>query len=106
METVNEEKFAIYWKQNRETLSTPSSKLIRGLPFAMLFVLPILLSVITVYFLSPDWYAKMKLQREGIFASIFIALIIIVLFISYFRMHFKWEQNEEAYQRYLRKNSL
>lgn len=105
MDIKNEDEFVVYWQQNRKNFSTASSKLIRGFPFALLFTLPIMVSVIAVYFLSPDWYAKMKLQREGIFMTIFIALFIIVIFIAYFRMHLKWEQNEEAYQKFLRKRA-
>lgn len=105
METMNEEEFVESWAQNREEFSGITSKFVRGLPFAILFTLPIVLVVMLVYFLSPDWYAKMKLQREGIFTTIFVSLVIIVLFIAYFRMHLKWEQNEEAYQRFLRKKA-
>ncbi len=105
METMNEEEFVATWAKNREEFSSTTSKFIRGLPFAILFTLPIVLSVMLVYFLSPDWYAKMKLQREGIFTTIFVSLVIIVLFIAYFRMHLKWEQNEEAYQRFLQKKA-
>ncbi len=98
MKFSGEEAFFEYWKNNREVLSTTGSKVMRGLPVAILFVLPILASLLAVYFFSPEWYTKVAPKHAGTFTTIFIALFICALFMSYFRMHLKWEENEEAYQ--------
>ncbi|MFT3907802.1 MAG: hypothetical protein QM737_00120 [Ferruginibacter sp.] len=74
------------------------SKLSRGLPMACLFGLPIIFSIALVYFLSPEWYTKISQAAAGSTGMILISVIIFILFFSYFRMHFKWEMNEQLYQ--------
>ena len=85
------------WEKVRENESHFLSKLGRGLPMAMLFGLPIILSLILVYFLSPEWYTKISPAVPGVLGTLIVAVIIIILFFSYFRMHFKWEMNEQLY---------
>lgn len=86
------------WSSVREKEARFLSKISSGLPMAMLFGLPIILSLIAVYYLSPDWYAKLSPAASGVLSTLVIAVIIIILFFSYFRMHFLWEQNEQLYQ--------
>lgn len=100
-----ETQFLEYWKANREELAKPMSKIVRGLPVAVLFVLPIILLVIVVYIFNADWYAKIAPTDSGTFYVIFIALFITAIFIAYFRMQFKWENNEEYYNKILRKEN-
>ena len=90
--------FMKHWETVRESESRFMSKLVRGLPVAMLFGLPIILSLIAVYVLSPEWYSKISQAASGILGTLIIAVIITILFFSYFRMHFKWEMNEQLYQ--------
>lgn len=97
MNREKELQFMAYWENSRESESAFSSKLLRGMPMAILFTAPILLSVAAVYIYSPDWYAKISAQVAGSIPVTMIALVITMLFISYFRMHFKWEQNEQLY---------
>jgi uncharacterized BrkB/YihY/UPF0761 family membrane protein len=89
--------FIEYWEENRIPQSSFTSKLIRGLPMAIIFGLPIVLSVVVVYIFFPDWYTKISNTTSGTFNVVIIAVLIAVLFFSYFRMHFKWEMNEQAY---------
>ncbi len=96
-----ETQFLEYWKANREELAKPISKILRGLPVALLFVMPIILLVILVYIFSPDWYAKVAPSDSGTFYAIFLALFLTAVFIAYFRMQFKWESNEEYYKKIL-----
>jgi hypothetical protein len=35
-----------------------------------------------------------------------IALFIAMIFLAFFRMHFNWEQNEQAYQQLLKKKEM
>ena len=98
MLSAEETAFIKYWEHNREPHSTFTSKLLRGLPMASLFGLPILLSVIVVYLFFPEWYTKISETTPGTFMVVLIAVVIAILFFSYFRMHFKWEMNEQAYR--------
>ena len=50
-----------------------------------------------VYLFFPDWYTKISGTTPWTFIVVLIAVIIAILFFSYFRMHFKWEMNEQAY---------
>lgn len=86
-----------HWEMVREKESHFLSKLGSGLPMAILFGLPVILSLIVVYFLSPEWYTKISQAASGVFGTLIIAVLIIILFFSYFRMHFKWEMNEQLY---------
>lgn len=98
MLTDKEIAFIEHWKTSREPYSKFASKLIRGLPVAIMFGLPIILFVLAVYIYFPDWYAKLSNTSSGSFVTIVIAVIIAILFFSYFRMHFNWEMNEQLYK--------
>ena len=98
MLTQEEENFYAYWEKNREGFSTTSSKLIRGLPFASLFGMPILLFIAVVYIRFPDWYIKISKTSPESYLVVFIAVIIFIIVFAYIRMHFKWEMNEQAYK--------
>ena len=54
---TEKEKVLAYWEGAREKRKVVSGKNEEGLPMAMLFGLPILASVVVVYFV-PEWYTK------------------------------------------------
>ena len=89
--------FMRHWERVREDESRFLSKVARGLPVAILFGLPIILSLVSVYFFSPEWYTKISQAASGVAVILIIAVFVTVLFFSYFRMHFKWEMNEQLY---------
>ena len=89
--------FLQYWETNREEEARFISKVVRGLPMALMFGLPIILFIITVYLFFPIWYSKISGTTQGSFIVIVVAVLIAVFFFSYFRMHFKWEMNEQLY---------
>jgi membrane protein YdbS with pleckstrin-like domain len=89
--------FLEYWESNRIHQSRFGTKITAGLPMALLFGLPVILFIMTVYIFFPVWYAKIPGMTSGIFIMIIIAVVILVIFFSYFRMHFKWEMNEQLY---------
>jgi hypothetical protein len=93
-----EKQFLIYWEANREIESTFVRKLIGGLPMAMLFSSPIILSVLVVRLFIPSWYIKISKTTPGMFLTTIIAMMLIAFFYSFFRMHYKWEMNEQLYQ--------
>ena len=90
-------EFLQYWERVRENEHTFASKIIRGLPMAFLFGLPIILSVIVVKLFAPVWYMKMSATSPSSFITIIFAIIIIIVFYAYFRMQYKWEMNEQLY---------
>lgn len=103
MLTEKEKQFIQRWEQVREKEGTIQAKLINGLPMAMLFGLPILLFIAVVYILSPDWYSKVSNKLAGSMGTIVFAVFICILFYAYFRMHYKWEMNEQLYKELKRK---
>jgi hypothetical protein len=103
MLTEKELKFIEHWEKNRIVFSSFSSKLKRGMPMALIFSFPILLSLAAVYFFSPDWYTKISQTANGSFFVIIMSTIISALFFSFTRMHFKWEMNEQFYRELISK---
>jgi hypothetical protein len=109
-----DQAFITYWEAVRERESTFKHKFLTGLPMALMFGLPILLffGVVKIFFPSwfttatykqtdvvlPEWSIKfMKLSAGDLMAG-FIAVMIVILFFSYFRKHYKWEMNEQLYK--------
>ena len=93
-----EKQFIIYWEREREKQNSIVRKLLNGLPMAILFSLPVVLLLFAVYIFFPDWYTKISNTSSGSFITIVIAVFICFLFFSYFRMHYKWEMNEQLYR--------
>ena len=104
MLTKKEEDFIKYWESVRRPYSSFSSKLMRGLPMSIIFTFPVLLSVALVFFLSPEWYTKISQNLNGSFTPIVLSLFLCALFFSFFRMHFKWEMNEQLYKELISKS--
>lgn len=98
MLTEKEKQFLVYWEKNRERENEFVNKLMGGLPMALLFSLPIILSVVVVWLFFPDFYMKISQTSPGTFFTIVIALMLISCFYSFFRMQFKWEMNEQLHQ--------
>ena len=106
MLTDKESAFVKHWELVRVEYSSTQSKLLRGLPMALLFSFPIFFSVILVYFFSPEWYTKISPSASGATFMIFVSVLLIALFFSFTRMHFKWEMNEQLYNELMyKKNS-
>ena len=103
MLTEKELSFIQYWETYRIAHSSFTSKMLRGLPMAIMFGLPILLFILSVYLYFPEWYYKISNTTSGSFVAIIIAVLIGIIFFSYFRMHFKWEMNEQLYKELLYK---
>lgn len=93
-----EEQFIVYWETVRENENKPLVKIKNGLPMAVIFCLPVLLFIFSVRIFLPDWYAKISNASSGTIVIIVIAVFLCVLFYAYFRMHYKWEMNEQHYR--------
>jgi hypothetical protein len=98
MITEREKQFITYWESVRDWRSKFINKLMSGLPMAILFGLPIFLSLVVVYFYFPDFYTKISNTSSGTLITVGIAILIAIIFFAYFRMHYKWEMNEQLYK--------
>ena len=98
MLTDDETRFLQYWEKHKELHSTFSSKLLRGLPMACVFGLPILLLILSVYLFLPEWYTKISKTSPATFVVVVIAVLIAIVFYAFIRMHFKWEMSEQQYK--------
>jgi uncharacterized BrkB/YihY/UPF0761 family membrane protein len=97
MLSEKDKDFIARWEVERERLNGFKARLIAGLPMAVLFCLPILAFVAAVYLFFPEWYTKISGSLPGSIATIITAVVICILFFSYFRMQYKWETNEQHY---------
>jgi hypothetical protein len=105
MLSEKDKAFMRYWEKSREAESTPVSKIVRGLPMAFMFSFPIVLSIVAVRLFLPEWYTKVSKTSSGMFITITMAVFILSVFFAFFRMHYKWEINEQLYQEYRAKET-
>ncbi len=100
MLTKQEEDFITYWQHQRLNKKKFLRKLSIGLPLGVLMSAAVL-----VNFLS-GWYkrADMDLRsHSSVIIVVLIGIVAIVLFITIFSAHHRWDQNEVQYQELLRK---
>jgi len=93
----SEKRFISHWEKVRIPYSTTGSKFKRGLPMALIFGGSLFLSLVAVYFFSPEWYTKISQRANSSVFAIIIGLFLCVLFFAYFKMHFKWEMDEQLF---------
>lgn len=99
MLSPKELEFLEYWEKNRDFENTFSRKLLAGLPMGIIFCTPILFLLAAVYFFLPDWYAKISVNTSNqTFVVVVIGVFLAAIFIAYFRMHFRWEMNEQLFK--------
>jgi hypothetical protein len=97
MLTDSENRFIVHWEKVRIPYSSTSSKFRRGLPMALIFGGSLFLSLVGVYFLSPEWYTKISQRANSSVFAIIIGLFLSILFFAYFKMHCKWEMDEQMF---------
>jgi hypothetical protein len=93
----SENRFVSYWEKVRIPYSSTSSKFRRGLPLALIFGGSLFLSLVAVYIFSPEWYTKISQRANSSMFAIIIGFFLSILFFAYFKMHFKWEMDEQRY---------
>jgi cbb3-type cytochrome oxidase subunit 3 len=93
MLSEEEEKFLLYWEQNRTKKKSIRSQLSMGLPIGLLIGVGILLNFVS------GWYtrANMVANSQSTPLVIIIAIILIALFCSVFYKRHKWEMDEQRY---------
>ncbi|HJW18442.1 MAG TPA: hypothetical protein VJ499_15040 [Flavisolibacter sp.] len=101
MMTPEEEKFYLYWKDQRTRKKQFLRKLSIGMPLGVLIAGTLLLNLFS------GWYKKatMVLNSDpSLIIVILIAIIGIVIFITIFSAYHRWDRNESLYQDLLKKN--
>jgi membrane protein YdbS with pleckstrin-like domain len=100
MLTQEEEKFFNYWKEQRLHKRKFLRKLSIGLPLAVIVALAFAVNVFS------GWYTKAMMQLNSdpsVIIVILVALLAIVIFITIFSAHHRWDRNETQYQELLKK---
>ena len=93
--TEDEKKFIEYWEKNRDYQATIRYQLFFGLPFGILFSLPILIN----FLMGRFWYKRADAVGLSQFNPIVLvlAVMIISVFIAIVNRKFRWEKLENQY---------
>ncbi|MEO0000206.1 MAG: hypothetical protein RL766_252 [Bacteroidota bacterium] len=91
----DEEKFMTYWEANRDKESRLSIQLLFGLPYGILFSIPILVN----FLLGRFWYKRADAVGLSQFNPIVLvfAVLLISIFIAVLNRKFRWEKLENQY---------
>jgi Na+/melibiose symporter-like transporter len=54
--------------------------------------------VVAVKIFFPEYDMRISKAKAGVFVAVLLAVILIALFFAYFRMHLRWEENEQVYK--------
>jgi hypothetical protein len=93
MLTKDEQSFVEYWEKNRNKQKHFLYQLASGLPFGLVFALPVLVALI-----FHSWYKTMVYISGSQVFFITIAVLGVAVFLAMFRKKFKWESNEQLYK--------
>lgn len=98
MLTDKDKAFLAHWEQVRLQEAGFMRKLLSGLPMALIFALPVLLLILVVKMYLPDYETRISKVPASTYIVVVLAVLVITLFYAYFRMHHRWEENEELYK--------
>jgi uncharacterized membrane protein len=100
MMTKEEQSFISYWSQQRLRKKKFLRKLSIGLPLAVVIAVAVLINVFS------GWYQKADMElrsNSSLMIVILFAILGIVVFITIFSAHHKWDRNESMYQELLQR---
>ncbi|MBM3444589.1 MAG: hypothetical protein FJX83_06325 [Bacteroidetes bacterium] len=91
----DELKFMAYWEENRERQGQLSYQLLFGLPYGLLFSLPIVAN----FLLGRFWYKRADAVGLSQFNPLVLvlAVLLISVFVAYVNRKFRWERYEQKY---------
>ena len=93
MLTNDEKLFIEYWEKNRDKKKHFVYQLAHGLPYGLMFALPVL-----VVLIFHGWYKSMVYISGSQVIVIMICVFCIAIFLAIFRTRFKWENDEQVYK--------
>jgi hypothetical protein len=94
--------FIDYWERNRLRRKKVVRQFLLGVPLGLLFVVPIIIS------LTSGWYKRANMEANSPDFDprvLFVALLLIVGFVSIFWQRHKWDQYEQRYKELLVRRS-
>jgi membrane protein YdbS with pleckstrin-like domain len=96
MLTENEKQFVKYWEENRLKEKNWKYQLLTGLPWGLLFSMPILVLVMTAKF----WYKRADMEANTMVNPVIlvIAVLLIATFVAFFYKSHRWEMKDQLYQ--------
>jgi len=100
MLTKQEEDFLTYWSGQRLRKKQFLRKFSIGLPLGVFLLLALMINLLS------GWYQKADMalrQNSSLIIVVLIAGLGIVVFITIFSAHHRWDQNESMYQSLLKK---
>jgi type II secretory pathway component PulL len=98
MLTKEEEKFIEYWEKTRLSKKKFLRNYSIGLPLAVVIAAGTLVNLLS------GWYKKAEMAlrtSSSLLLVVVIAIIAIVVFVTLFSAHHKWDQNELHYKELL-----
>ncbi|MBS1934304.1 MAG: hypothetical protein JST96_09925 [Bacteroidetes bacterium] len=102
MLTEDEERFILYWEQNRDRQKRTFRQLLVGIPIGLLFAVPIFVNFVS------GWYKRADMEsntQEFNPAVLLVALLLIIGFIAIFSKKHQWDMREQHYRELLAKRS-
>ncbi len=105
MLSEKEKAFLDYWRANREKKRKTTTRLREGLQPGVLFALPVIVLLIAVWVLFPDWYMKISKTTSSALVAVVVALVLVVAFYAFFKTQHDWEKQEQQYRELLGKNN-
>jgi multisubunit Na+/H+ antiporter MnhB subunit len=101
--TAEEQRFLDYWENERTKKKRFLRKLSIGLPLGVLIAVAVLVNILSGWYQKAD---KALRANSSLMIVILVAVIGIVVFITIFSAHHRWDRNESLYKELLeRKNS-
>jgi hypothetical protein len=98
--TKEEKLFINYWSQERTRKKKFLRKLSIGLPLGVVISVAVLINVFS------GWYQKADMElrsNSSLMIVILVAILGIVVFITIFSAHHRWDRNESMYQELLQR---
>lgn len=96
MLTEQELRFVEYWEKNRDREKKTLRQFYIGVPFGLVFAVPILV----ILFSGRFWYVRADAvaNAKSSPAVLAIAVLIITAFVAIFYKKHQWEQKEQYFQ--------
>ena len=103
MLTEDEEKFVVYWENNRFRRKKLVKQLAVGLPIAVAIVVALFVNFFSGWYKRADMMIR---SQSSLVLVLIIAALLIVIFISVFSAKHQWDLNEQRYREFLAKKDL